>query len=174
MNTPSSPADPAVTALGTLPGVVDAAIFLTADGSRLLAVVPGPQASLVDLRDHLWDSLSAPDLPDLLVPVDDLRRDATGSPGIDVSNGYLTGTGVFRFREPASATEVAVAAIWAEVLGRARVGVDDNFLDLGGDSLTALLLFDLTNKRLGSRLTLLELLSAPSLAALAQTIDEQS
>jgi acyl transferase domain-containing protein/acyl carrier protein len=38
---------------------------------------------------------------------------------------------------PRNATEEAVAAIWQNLLGVAQVGVHDNFLDLGGDSLLA-------------------------------------
>ena len=39
---------------------------------------------------------------------------------------------------PRTETEQAVAEIWAEVLGVDRVGVEDNFFDLGGDSIRSL------------------------------------
>src|SRR5581483_6940744 len=41
------------------------------------------------------------------------------------------------FAEPRDADERAIAAIWANVLQLAAVGIDDDFLSLGGDSLTA-------------------------------------
>ncbi len=41
-------------------------------------------------------------------------------------------------RQPQSATEKRLAAIWADVLSRSEVGVDDGFFELGGDSLLAL------------------------------------
>ncbi len=40
-------------------------------------------------------------------------------------------------RAPATATEAALAAIWSAVLGRGPVGTDQNFFELGGDSLAA-------------------------------------
>jgi hypothetical protein len=41
------------------------------------------------------------------------------------------------YEAPRTAIEQAVAAIWAELLGIERVGVHDNFLLLGGESLLA-------------------------------------
>ena len=43
-----------------------------------------------------------------------------------------------RYREPRSPTERTLAQIWAEVLGVDRVGIDDNFFDLGGDSIVSI------------------------------------
>ncbi|MCA6120231.1 amino acid adenylation domain-containing protein, partial [Bradyrhizobium sp. WSM 1738] len=42
------------------------------------------------------------------------------------------------YRAPRTPTEVALAAIWAELLGRPAVGLSDNFFELGGDSIISL------------------------------------
>jgi len=145
------------------PGVTEVAALRTADGRRVLAVVPGLAAAPVDLRDHLWEALEPAERPDVLVAVDTLPADAAE---LDTE-----GPGSHTFRAPSTPTEEDLAEIWAEVLGRTRVAADDNFLDLGGDSMTAALLLDLTNERLEADLTLGDLLAAPSLAAIAETVD---
>jgi acyl carrier protein len=178
MSAPSSELDSVSTTLLAHPDVVDAVMFRTRrrePALRVVAIVPDPLASVVDLRDHLWETLPAADLPELLVPMDELPRDGAGAVDVDrIEAEFLDAPGVCTFRPPDTPTEVTIAQVWREVLGRARVGADDNFLDLGGDSMTAALLLDLTNERLGVDLSLNDLLAAPSLAALAESVDAAS
>ena len=43
-----------------------------------------------------------------------------------------------KFAPPQTPTERALAAVWADVLGLERVGIQDNFFDLGGDSILSI------------------------------------
>jgi acyl carrier protein len=174
MSAPPSEPDTVESLLRAHPDVVDVAALRGPDGRRVAAVVPGPSAVVADLRDHLWAVLDPADLPDALVSVEALHRDATGAVAAaeaariareaDLPGGHT-------FRAPQTPTQRQLAEIWGETLGRARIGADDNFLDLGGDSMTAAMLLDLTNERFGVELTLGDLLSAPSLAAVAEAVD---
>jgi amino acid adenylation domain-containing protein len=79
-----------------------------------------------------------------------------------------------RFVEPETSTEKQLAAIWAEVLKRERVGRGDNFLDLGGHSLLAIRVLGKISKTFGVRLPLRTLFDAPTIEALGQRVDDET
>lgn len=64
-----------------------------------------------------------------------------------------------------------MAEIWAEAMSIDRVGVEDRYLDLGGDSLMAAVIFSQIEEKLGVRLAMAILDSAPTIADLASRID---
>ena len=72
---------------------------------------------------------------------------------------------------PRSATEKVVAAIWAEVLGVESVGVEENFFDLGGNSLLATRVASRVRRTLGVELAVRDVFSALTVAQLARRIE---
>ena len=69
------------------------------------------------------------------------------------------------YRAPTTAVEEILAGIYAQVLGLERVGVDDSFFDLGGDSLSAMRVIAAINKALDADLAVRTLFHAPSVEA---------
>ncbi|HEX8431462.1 MAG TPA: condensation domain-containing protein, partial [Longimicrobium sp.] len=76
------------------------------------------------------------------------------------------------YEAPAGEMEVALAAIWAEVLGVERVGRWDSFFELGGHSLLALQLISRVRQVLGVEAALGELFSRPVLADFARGVGQ--
>ena len=74
---------------------------------------------------------------------------------------------VDQYRAPESAVEEIVAGIYAQVLGVERVGVDDSFFDLGGDSLSAMRVIAAINTGFDAGLSVRALFEAPTVAGLA-------
>ena len=72
---------------------------------------------------------------------------------------------------PRTETEARLAEIWAAALCLDRVGVDDGYLELGGDSLTAAMIFGQIEAIMRVRLPMVILNTAPTIAQLAATID---
>lgn len=71
---------------------------------------------------------------------------------------------------PTNPVEVKLAAIWQEVLGLERVGVEDNFFDLGGHSLKAILIVAQIHREFNVQLPIKELFSAPTVRGLSRYI----
>ncbi|WP_156763479.1 non-ribosomal peptide synthetase, partial [Mycobacterium scrofulaceum] len=76
-----------------------------------------------------------------------------------------------RYRAPATPVEEILADTYAQVLGAERVGVDDSFFDLGGDSLSAMRLIAAINTGLDTDLAVHALFDAPTIAQLAPLLD---
>jgi acyl carrier protein len=127
------------------PQVAHVAVALREDvpgDKRLIGyVVPaGAPPSVADLRDYLVARIPPYMVPSGWVFLDELPLSASGKvqraalPAPD-----LRASAVDRaFIPPATAVEQAVADIFAEILSESRVGRDDDFFLLGGDSLRAM------------------------------------
>ncbi|WP_254849238.1 amino acid adenylation domain-containing protein, partial [Mycobacterium sp. GA-1841] len=70
------------------------------------------------------------------------------------------------YRAPTTPTEEIVAGIYAQILGLERVGIDDSFFDLGGDSLLAMRLVAALNRTLDAGLEERMIFDAPTVAQL--------
>lgn|SRR5208282_2485057 len=76
--------------------------------------------------------------------------------------------------EPTSAMIEALTPIWQRVLQLPSIGVDDNFFDLGGDSSSALELFNAIADACGRELPPVMIYQAPTIAALASLLEQPS
>ena len=74
-------------------------------------------------------------------------------------------------REAGTAAEEVVCGLFAEVLGVDRVGADDSFFDLGGDSLLAMRLIARVRAVLDAELSVRELFTAPTPAGIARATE---
>ncbi len=122
------------------PWVREAAV-LAVDGRQLVGYVV-LESEGGDWREALAAHL-ATSLPEYMVPAQWLalermplspngKLDRKALPKIEAEDG------LGEYVAPASEPERQLAAIWADVLGRERVGVTDNFFALGGDSIVSI------------------------------------
>ncbi|MDH6196197.1 amino acid adenylation domain-containing protein [Mycobacterium frederiksbergense] len=160
--------------LAGLDGVEQAAVIAREDrpgDKRLVGYVTESVTGAVDpdqARMVLAERLPAYMVPAAVLVVDSLpltvngKLDARALPAPD----YTAGT----YRAPTTPTEHIVAGIYAEVLGLERVGVDDSFFDLGGDSLSAMRVIAAINKSLDTHLAVRVMFDAPSVRTLARQV----
>ncbi|HWG99513.1 MAG TPA: amino acid adenylation domain-containing protein [Pilimelia sp.] len=120
------------------------------------------------LKEHVPDYLiPAAFVPLRALPVSangKLDRDALPPPSADVAAVGDAG-------EPATATERALAELWAEVLGLDTVGTGHNFFELGGDSIHSIHLVA-KGRRRGLALSPQMIFKYSTVAALAAALDE--
>ncbi|PWI10491.1 non-ribosomal peptide synthetase [Streptomyces sp. NWU339] len=155
------------------PAIAEAVVSVSrhAGRTRLVAhLVPAPGAAVpppAELRDRLSGELPDYMVPAAFVTVMELPLTANGKvdrrrlPDPDPSVAADTA-----YRAPRTEAERVLAGIWAELLGVERVGVDDNFFMLGGDSIVSIQVVSRA-RTAGLALTPRDLFRHPTLAALA-------
>ncbi|WP_365998404.1 amino acid adenylation domain-containing protein [Mycolicibacterium sp.] len=114
-------------------------------------------------------------LPDYMVPAQIMVLDEFPLTSSGKLNRKALPTPIFAattFRPPQTDTERMIAEVYARVLGLDRVGVDESFFDLGGDSLLAMPVIDGINKALGTQLAVRTIFDTPSVRGLSQHLGE--
>nr|WP_232003292.1 non-ribosomal peptide synthetase [Mycobacterium sp. 1465703.0] len=126
-------------ALAALDGVDHVAVIAREDrpgDKRLVGYITGT-ADPTEIRTALADRLPAYMVPTAIVVLEALPLTVNGK--LDVralpAPEYQD---VDHYRAPSSAVEEILAGIYAQILGVQRVGVDDSFFDLGGDSILSM------------------------------------
>ncbi|MBV6623052.1 MAG: SDR family oxidoreductase [Rivularia sp. (in: Bacteria)] len=76
------------------------------------------------------------------------------------------------FVEPSNAVEQKIANLWQQLLGIEKIGVEDNFFDLGGHSLIATQLVSQLRQDFQVEISLSHIFTAPTIAELALFIED--
>ncbi|MEU4198970.1 amino acid adenylation domain-containing protein [Streptomyces sp. NPDC026294] len=126
-------------------------------------------ALLAALREHVAERLPEYMVPAALVPLDRLpltpngKTDRAALPAPDFA-GQVSG------RAPRTPVEETLCTLFAEVLGLERVGIDDNFFHVGGDSVMSMQLASRA-RRAGLTLTPRQVFEQPTPERLAEAVE---
>ncbi|TCJ96815.1 non-ribosomal peptide synthetase [Nocardia alba] len=134
----------------------------------LVSYVMGRQLDPAAITRWSASVLPAHMVPSAVVVVDHVPLSAAGK--IDRNALPAPEFATRTYREPAAGLERTVAAVFAEVLGAERVGADDNFFDLGGNSLLATRLTARIGAAVDIRVPVRVLFAAPTVAECAREI----
>ncbi|GAA3379184.1 hypothetical protein GCM10020367_61730 [Streptomyces sannanensis] len=158
-------------ALADCPGVAQAAVVAREDrpGDKQLVayLVPASEGApeVRELSDRLLRRLPEYMVPSAFVTLEALPLTRNGKldrAALPAPEYGSAGTG----RSPRTPREQLLCDLFAEVLGREQVRIDDSFFDLGGHSLLAARLVSRVRETLGIELGLRTLFEAPTVAAL--------
>ncbi|MFI5911647.1 SDR family NAD(P)-dependent oxidoreductase [Dactylosporangium sp. NPDC051541] len=145
------------------------------DADRLMRPTDGADALHRLLANDLGRQVSI-----TVVPLDELIPHIREVTQHSVETGLDTGAAADRPGGPhadgaapgaTSELEAALLQIWADVLGLDAIGLDDEFFELGGNSLVAVQLIALVRKRLSVRLPMRDVFNAPTIAGMAATVE---
>jgi amino acid adenylation domain-containing protein len=145
-----------------------------AEGEKELVgyVVSENEQTFVMLNSFLREKVPIFMLPSQFVQVDKMPLTPNGKIDIEelpdpkshsVSLGSL-------FVEPRNETEIKLTQIWKEILKKEQVGINDNFFDLGGNSISALKAIHKINETFGYNFTLNHLFNAVTIEKIAEVI----
>ncbi|MCC9024348.1 amino acid adenylation domain-containing protein [Bacillus nakamurai] len=162
------------TVLSAYPGMMQAAAVVREDqpGDKRLAayVVAKHNLDIAELRAYMGESLPDYMVPSAFVQLEELpltpnkKLDRSALPAPDFA-------AVLSERGPRTPQEEILCELFAEVLGLARVGIDDGFFELGGHSLLAGRLMSRIRETMGAELGIGRLFDTPTVAGLAAQLD---
>ncbi len=158
------------TVLGDHPAVRQAVVVVRKDegvAERRLVAYVVPEAP-ADLREYLASRLPAYMIPLAFVALAALPLTANGK--VDRSALPSPAASIAASPAPSGRLERGIAGVWEKVLGASYVGMDDNFFDLGGDSLQLIEAHSELNRALGIDLSITDLFEYSTVGALAAHI----
>lgn len=170
--------------LNAHPAVAESAVFAVPDarlGEEIAAAVvrrDGQESTTRELQDFAASRLADFKVPRHILFVGELPKSETGKlrrnalqaqwqerGGVDedaVASGQAA---------PSGETVQRIAAIWSEVLAVDAIGIDDNFFDIGGDSLQATMIIARIQESLGVELSMAALFDRPTIGRLAAEVE---
>ncbi|MGM7649073.1 amino acid adenylation domain-containing protein, partial [Nocardia sp. JW2] len=160
-------------ALLALPEIAQAAVIAKSDprtGDRLVAYLVGADVDVAQVKSTLAASLPSYMVPAAFVVLDALPLNVNGK--LDRKALPEPEFEAQAFRAPSTPIEEIVAGVFADVLGVERVGADDDFFALGGNSLLATQVAARLGAALDSRVPVRLLFEASTVAGLAVKVEQ--
>ena len=150
------------------------------DVAAAIVLHDGMIVSMQELRQFAAANLADFKVPRLIVFVKEIPRNAVGKvqriglaeklqPELAALRDGETGGGA----EPITEVEAGILFIWQEVLGLKDVGIHDDYLVLGGDSIRAAIILMNVNERFGTDLLLGDIFDTPTIATMAGVVQKK-
>ncbi|BAY60048.1 amino acid adenylation domain-containing protein [Calothrix brevissima NIES-22] len=157
------------------PGIRDVVVVAREDRpseKRLVAYLAADEIPVKTLRAFLGEKLPEFMIPAAFVILDNLPLTPNGK--VDRRSLPVPEVTIWEseseYIAPRTVVEEVLAAIWSEILGLEKVGINDNFFALGGHSLLATQVISRLREAFQVELPLRSLFAAPTVAELAEEI----
>lgn len=115
------------------------------DGNKFLVLFYVGDISQEELNHFIVENLPEYMRPSYLIHLDEMLLNVNGK--FDYAkireiklNDIASAKNLSTYEEPQNETQKAICEVWQEVLGADRVGISDNYFDIGGDSIKAIII----------------------------------
>lgn len=162
--------------LSNHPAIRQVCVVAPADtlGNRRLVAyyVAGASVAAADLKQFLAAKLPAYMVPAFFVPMSSLPLNPNGKVDRAALPEPTAASSNEVPRSSGSELEERIAELWKQALGTQRVGLDDNFFDLGGDSLLIVAVHSQLQKALQREIQVTDLFEYVTVRSLARHLAE--
>jgi acyl-CoA synthetase (AMP-forming)/AMP-acid ligase II/acyl carrier protein len=168
------------------PAVKQAVVFgvphpsLGEDVAAAVVLQEGQTVSMQELRRFASTSLAAFKVPGLIVFIQEIPKGATGKiQRIGLADKLKAELEAVRTletsseSEPRTLMEAEILSIWQQVFQKQSIGIQDDFLALGGDSIMGASILILVNESFKVDLTFSDLFFAPTISSMADLVQER-
>ncbi|WP_440110455.1 amino acid adenylation domain-containing protein [Paenibacillus sp. QZ-Y1] len=160
--------------LSTYPGIIQTVVAMRKPENNVATLcafyLSEKEYSANELREHLSKALPSYMIPAMFIHRTEFPHNSSGK--MD-RNALLADVDVrdeskVAFTPPATELEQTIAEVWAEVLGVARIGRDDHFFELGGNSFSVIQAHNKLKYRTGMDFPVTRFFDYPALQQFAQ------
>ncbi len=159
--------------LASFDEVTNAVVLPNASNSELIAFYTGAELSKEHFQNALFDHLPHYMIPKVFVYLDAFPLSSNGK--IERSKlpveKYSQGTSRREYVAPETPIQKELATMWEEILNKERVGLLDDFFEIGGHSLKIMNLFGKIRKKYQVNIELRDLFNNTNLASQAKLIE---
>ncbi|WP_312580197.1 amino acid adenylation domain-containing protein, partial [Clostridium sp.] len=134
-------------------------------------VVSKEEIKKLNLRNYLKEKLPEYMIPSYFVQLKNIPVTYSGKVNKKALPEPKLEGSLNEYRSPRNQIEESLTNIWSEILGLKKVGIDDDFFSIGGNSIVAARIVSLINKKLQANLLIKDLLANPDIKSLAKIID---
>jgi amino acid adenylation domain-containing protein len=139
--------------------------------------VPAESLKAAELRESLKKKLPDYMIPSYFVALEEMPLTPNGKidrKALPADEGLRLGTGI-SYVSPETEVEKTIAQLWQEVLRREdKVGIEDNFFDLGGNSLRLIELNRKVNEVLKTHIPVMTMFRYPTIRALMENLNQET
>ncbi|MCW1242733.1 amino acid adenylation domain-containing protein, partial [Bacillus pretiosus] len=136
-------------------------------------VVSDKKLGDLKLREYLRGSLPEYMIPSYFVQVEEMPLTSNGKLNRKALPEQKVNEISNEYEAPRSNVEKILVEVWSEVLGLEKVGINDNFFEVGGHSLKATVLLSKIHKALNKDMTLNEIFSLPTIKEQSKYLEEK-